>query len=152
MESFPIRLKISVRRERGLTRTPFILHHVRFTSRTFWTAWVSVTTSANRCRTRLCRRVRKSDEDEPRLGEEDRRANHKCVGILQTYLEVSTRHSFRSPRGRQDARIHWRCRPPKIATIWQVSVGNAETWSHDTKEQYVLNILMHTQMRTGVEI
>ena len=45
----------SVRRGRGLTRTPFILNHVRLTSRTFWTSWVSVTTIANRCRPLLCK-------------------------------------------------------------------------------------------------
>ena len=28
-----------------------------------------------------------------------------------------------------------RCRPPKIATTWKVSLGSAETWNHDTKEQ-----------------
>ena len=30
------------------------------TSRTFWTSWVSVTTSANRCRPRPCKRVRRA--------------------------------------------------------------------------------------------
>ena len=62
-------------------RTPFTLHHVRLTSRTSWTSWVSATTSARRCQPR-----QKSDEDEPRLGEEDRRAYHRCVGILRHLL------------------------------------------------------------------
>ena len=53
---------------------------------------------------------------------------------FQTSLEVSTKHILRSPRGQQDARIARRCRLPKIATTWQVYVGNAETWNHDTKE------------------
>ena len=63
----------SVRRERGLTRTPFTLDHVRLTSRTFWTSWVSATTSANRCRPRLC--------------EEARRPYHRCAGILRHLLK-----------------------------------------------------------------
>ena len=50
----------------------------------------------------------KSDEDEPRLGEEDRRAYHRCVDILQTSLDVSPRHRFCSPRGQVSnvKRIH----------------------------------------------
>ena len=49
-------------------RTPSALHHVRLTSRTFWTSWVSATTSVNRCR-----------PDGPNAPEGDRRAYHKCV-------------------------------------------------------------------------
>ena len=40
-----------------------------------------------------------------------------------------------SPRGQQGARIARRSRPPKIATTWQVSLGDTEAWNRDTKVQ-----------------
>ena len=36
----------------------------------------------------------KSDEDEPRLGEEDRRAYHRCVGILRHLLKYRPDMAF----------------------------------------------------------
>ena len=91
----------------------------------------------NKCKpmpTPIVQTRQKSDEDEPRLGEENRLAFRRRR-FSKTSLEVPTRQSIRSPRGQQDARIPRRCRPPKIATTWKVSLGNAETWNHDTKEQ-----------------
>ena len=38
-------------------------------------------------RTPVVQTRQKSDEDEPRLGEEDRRAHHRCVGILRHLLK-----------------------------------------------------------------
>ena len=70
----------------------------------------------------------KSDENEPRLGDGDRRSYHRCVGIQRHLLKCRPRHSIRSPRGQQDARIARRCRPPKIATTWQVSLTDTEAW------------------------
>ena len=92
------------------------------------------------------------DEDEPRLGEEDRRACHRCVGVLMHLFKYRPDIAFCSPRGQQDARIARRCRPPKIATTWQVSLGDTEAWNHDTDRATTLNILMRTQMQIGVEI
>ena len=44
----------------------------------------------NKCKpmpTPIVQTRQKSDEDEPRLGEEDRRAYHRCVGILRHLLK-----------------------------------------------------------------
>ena len=51
----------ATRRERRLTQTPYIFYHVRLTSRTFWTSWVSVTTSANPMLTSIVQTRQKSD-------------------------------------------------------------------------------------------
>ena len=55
----------------------------------------------NKCKpvpTPIVQTRQKSDEEEPRLGEEDRRAYHRCWHP-RTSLEVPTRHRIRSPRG-----------------------------------------------------
>ena len=86
----------------------------------------------NKCKpmpTPILQTRQKSDEDEPRLDERRQTGVPQVRWHSQTSLEVPPRHSLRSPRG------HRRCRPPKNATTWQVSVGNAETWNHHTKEQ-----------------
>ena len=46
-----------------------------------------MTTSANRCRLPIVQARQKSDEVEPRLGEEDRRAYQRCAGILRHLLK-----------------------------------------------------------------
>ena len=92
----------------------------------------------NQCKpmpTPIVQTRQKSDEDDPRLGEGDRRAYRSCVGILRHLLKYRPDITFCSPRGQQDARIARRCRPSKVATTWQVSFMDTEAWNHDTKVQ-----------------
>ena len=66
----------------------------------------------------------KSDEDEPRLGRRRPTSGPQMRRHSQTSPEVPPRHRFCSPRGQQDARIAWRCRPLRTATtLADISLG-----------------------------
>ena len=56
---------------------------------------------ANKCKsmpTPTVQARQKSDEDEPRLGEEDRRTYHRCVGILRHLLKCAQTSLLQSVR------------------------------------------------------
>ena len=63
----------------------------------------------------------KSDDDEPRLGEEDRRAYHRCVGILRHRVRYRPDIAVRSSQGQQVARLSRRRRS-------SATDGRAGTW------------------------
>ena len=70
-----------------LTPTPSILPRVKLTSKNVLDI---LGLGENKCKsmpTPIVQTRQKSDEDEPRLGEEDRRAYHRCVGILRHLLK-----------------------------------------------------------------
>ena len=70
-----------------------------------------------------CRRQRqKSGEDEPRLGEEDRRAYHRCVGILRHLLKYRPDIAF----------------PFHEVTKALASLGDADIWRLRRLGRYLL--------------
>ena len=92
----------------------------------------------NKCKsmpTPIVQTRQKSDENEPRLGEEDRRTSHRCVGILRhlpkyrpdiAFAVHEVSKTLASP-GDADLR--------RFATTWQVSPRHTEAWHRDTEEQ-----------------
>ena len=98
-----------LRRERGLTRTPTPPLETYIKNVLDILGLVD-----NKCKpmpTPIVQTRQKSDEDEPRLGEEDRRAYHRCVRHSQTSLEVPTRQHSQSTRSAR------RSHPPELQKL-----------------------------------
>ena len=106
----------------------------------------------NKCKsmpTPIVQTRQKSDEDEPRLGEGDRRAYHRCVSILRHLLKYRPGIAF-AVHG-----VSKTLASPGEAGLWRLRrlsrlfLGHTEAWHHDTEEQRILNILMHTEFTKG---
>ena len=92
----------------------------------------------NKCKpmpTPIVQTRQKSDEDEPRLGEGDRRVYHGCVGIFRHLLKYRPDIAFAVHEVSKTPASLGRCRSLKIATTWQVSLRDTEARNHDTNMQ-----------------
>ena len=78
---------------------------------------------------------KKSDEDEPRVGEEGRRAYHRCVGILRHLLKYHPDIAFAVHEVSKTLASPGDADLKRLRRLGRYLFGNTEAWNHDTKEQ-----------------